>query len=478
MRLLEAAQQVLEQHGGPLHYRQITQFAIAEGLISPRGLTPEASMNAAFSTAITRTSQAGHEPTFGAHGRGFYSLLKAKVGSAVEEAVQRNNIEVRERLHTQLREMHPRAFEELIGRLLEALGFEDVEVTNYSGDKGIDVRGTLSVGGVTHVNTAIQVKRLTGSSVSAAIVQQLRGGLSPHERGLIITVGKFSRDALAEASMQDRTPISLVDGDRLVDLLIENQIGVVTTPLRLLRLDVASLLPTDDAQGPESDDELIAQAGPSAMVVLPTTRARRPARRPDGKLFSLWPMPGGKGTFVDTLTTMLGNISENEPSVDEFIGWILDTFPTVKSRNTAIGYLNVPRFAGLAELRADRLTVTGDAAAYLLSGARDDLLRIMSSLIAGLEETLELIRHGPRTSVQVTAKLNELLGTAWETDAQARWRLMWLESFGKVAQKADSWLAVEETNGHDRVERTENKIVTSASNGSVGPGAFPHGEVG
>ena len=73
------------------------------------------------------------------------------------------------------------------------LGFVDVEVTSYSRDGGVDVRGTLAVGGVTNVKTAIQVKRWA-KNVAGKTVRELRGGLSPHERGLIITTAGFTRD--------------------------------------------------------------------------------------------------------------------------------------------------------------------------------------------------------------------------------------------------------------------------------------------
>ncbi|MDP8976126.1 MAG: HTH domain-containing protein [Actinomycetota bacterium] len=159
--MAEAAVEVLRHHGGgrPMHYRQITEMAIESALITPQGLTPEASMNAAITTEISRREAAGEAQRFVSYGRGFYGLSPDRVGSEIEEAIQRNNRQVRERLHTELRDMEPRAFEDLTGRLLTGLGFVDVEVTSYSGDGGIDVRGTLAVGGVTNVKTAIQVKR-------------------------------------------------------------------------------------------------------------------------------------------------------------------------------------------------------------------------------------------------------------------------------------------------------------------------------
>lgn len=442
MKLVDAALQVLAQFGDgrPMHYRQITEIAQEESLISPRGLTPTASMNAALSTAIARATETGDDPVFSAHGRGFYSLTKARASDEVEEAVRRSNEAVRRRLHAELREMDPRAFEQLIGRLLETLGFEDVEVTNYSSDGGIDVRGTLSVGGVTNVRTAIQVKRHE-RNIGPPLVQQLRGSLSTHERGLVITVGGFTKQARAEASLPDRPPISLVDGEKLVDLLVDNQLGVVSTPMHLLRLDASALLPPDEVV----DEDSATQPGDELFPVTESAPSHSSPRRArsheDGRLMSLWPLPGGRGNYVKSLTSMLEHIAEARPTVDGFIDWLMRAFPTVKSRKTAIGYLNVPRFAGLVSMEADQLKISADAAAYLSSTDPDHLLTAMSSRIAGLDETLERLRQAPATLLELTDYLNGQLGTEWQTDAQARWRAAWLESFGKARQKGDSWQA-------------------------------------
>ncbi len=425
-----------------MHYRLITELAIEAGLITPQGLTPEASMNAAMTTDIRRRLDLGGDERFVSYGRGLYGLARHRVGSELEEAIRRSNREVRARLLDELHELDPWAFEDLIGTLLGAVGFVDVEVTARSADGGVDVRGTLAVGGVTNVKTAIQVKKWTGN-VAGRTVRELRGGLSPHERGLIISTGGFTRDAQAEAEIAERAPISLVSGEDLVDLLIEHDIGVLRTEVRILRLDPDALLGTDvEAAGPE--DGLVAEdAGlrEPAQDVQPTVRpiGRRSTRHASGKNLSLWPLPGGQGNFVQTMWMMLTFVSESEPTLDEFIQWMIDSFPRVHSRKTAKGYIEVPRLSGLIESRGDRLVLTTDAAAYLASAEEEDLYRVMASNIAGLDETLAKITAEPCDTRQLTDFLNRELGTEWETEAQATWRVRWLESFGKVERRGDLW---------------------------------------
>jgi hypothetical protein len=65
----------------------------------------------------------------------------------------------------------------------------------------------------------------------------------------------------------------------------------------------------------------------------------------------------------------------------------------------------------------------------------------MCDNIAGFEETLDRIRLAPTALPELTAYLNKLLGTQWDTDAHAGWRVRWLESLGKVERDGDRYVA-------------------------------------
>jgi len=131
--------------------------------------------------------------------------------------------------------MPPDAFEDLIGLLLAEIGFEEVQVTGRQGDGGIDVRGTLVVGEVIRTRMAVQVKRWK-NNVQAPTVQQVRGSLGAHEQGLIITTSDFSSGARTEAERPDAVPVALMNGEQLISLLVENQIGVAKKSYELIEL--------------------------------------------------------------------------------------------------------------------------------------------------------------------------------------------------------------------------------------------------
>lgn len=233
----DAAEHVLEKYGDkhPMHYRAITEKALALGLVSTKGLTPEATLYAQVLTETNRRKNRGEPPRFIMHGKGIFGLAKWVTGGLAFE-IELHNAEVRRKLHARLLKMPPAEFEALIVELLAALGFEDVTLTPVSGDGGIDVRGTLVVGDVVRTRMAVQVKRWK-SNVQAPTVQQVRGSLGTHEQGLIVTTSDFSKGACAEAERPNAVPVALMNGEQLVRLLAEHSIGVQRTAYDLIELE-------------------------------------------------------------------------------------------------------------------------------------------------------------------------------------------------------------------------------------------------
>jgi restriction system protein len=56
-------------------------------------------------------------------------------------------------------------------------------------------------------------------------------------RGTIITTGDFSKGTTAAAIERGAAPITLINGEKLIDLLIEHKIGVRTRLIEILELD-------------------------------------------------------------------------------------------------------------------------------------------------------------------------------------------------------------------------------------------------
>lgn len=235
----DCAQKVLEEYGDkkPMHYKEITEKALEKGWLTTSGKTPEATMYAQVITEIKRQQKRGDQPRFVQHGRGYVGLSQWMSRGLAFEIEQHNN-QVRKALRQKLLAMTPGEFEELIARLLAEMGFEMVEVTKLSGDGGIDVRGILVVGNVVRIKMAVQVKKWKlKNNILAPVVQQVRGSLGAHEQGLIITTSDFSDGAKKEAAQPDKTPLALMNGEQLVLLLTENDIGVFRSTPDLFEID-------------------------------------------------------------------------------------------------------------------------------------------------------------------------------------------------------------------------------------------------
>ena len=134
--------------------------------------------------------------------------------------------EWRVRLTDILQNMNPYGFERLTQRVLRSCGFTEVKVTKSSGDGGIDGTGKLKINGVFSFNVAFQCKRYSGA-VGAPEVRDFRGSLTKAtEKAVLITTGTFTKAAREEAANQGKDQIDLIDGEELINLIVENGIGV------------------------------------------------------------------------------------------------------------------------------------------------------------------------------------------------------------------------------------------------------------
>lgn len=127
-----------------------------------------------------------------------------------------------------LLKMESKAFERLIQRLLRESGFIQVEVTGQSGDGGIDGKGIMRLAGLLSFHVIFQCKRYSGS-VGAGQVRDFRGAMVGRaDKGLLVTTGNFTKDAVKEATRDGAPAIDLVDGEQLVNKLKELNLGVQT----------------------------------------------------------------------------------------------------------------------------------------------------------------------------------------------------------------------------------------------------------
>lgn len=150
-----------------------------------------------------------------------------------EEQIEAGWQEIRSALAQDLLEkvkgVSPHFFEKLVVDLLLAMGYggsrsDASRLVGRSGDAGID--GTISEDKLGLDVVYVQAKRWEGS-VGREIVQAFAGSLEGFRarKGVLITTSRFSSTA-QDYVQQIEKKIVLIDGARLVDLMIEHRVGV------------------------------------------------------------------------------------------------------------------------------------------------------------------------------------------------------------------------------------------------------------
>jgi restriction system protein len=132
-------------------------------------------------------------------------------------------------------------FEEFTADLLRAIGYE-ARVTSYSQDGGVDVIAHRDPLGIEPPLLKVQCKHHTGT-VGAPEVQQLVGTQSPNELSLFVTLGTYSREAIAIERV--RQGLRLLNGEDLVGLFLAHY-GRLHQSWRS-RIPLTPLLVVDDA---------------------------------------------------------------------------------------------------------------------------------------------------------------------------------------------------------------------------------------
>ncbi len=141
----------------------------------------------------------------------------------------------RDELTDMLEQLPTDAFERLILKLLARDGVSDIDV----GHANDTIEGTGVFGGGGFLSFRVSFRCIRGGKrISSAEVDDFRRGvmLGRADKGLLITTGRFTQEAVLKAA-SDRAPeIRLIDGEELVGKLKELQLGVRTEQVLVERV--------------------------------------------------------------------------------------------------------------------------------------------------------------------------------------------------------------------------------------------------
>lgn len=138
----------------------------------------------------------------------FYADVKEKSDELISDAISK---------------IDPYSFQDLVAGVLRAMGLR-TKVSPPGPDHGIDIIAHPDHFGFEEPRIKVQVKHrqaTVGGQEMRGFVATIRQG----ERGLFVSTGGYTKDAETEARTADR-PITCLDRDQFVDLLIEQYEGM------------------------------------------------------------------------------------------------------------------------------------------------------------------------------------------------------------------------------------------------------------
>jgi restriction endonuclease Mrr len=137
---------------------------------------------------------------------------------------------------SRLNRMQGYEFEQLVAKLLDALGFRDTQVVGKSGDEGVDLISYLH-SPLIRAKVAVQVKRHT-ANVGPKDISYLRDRWSRRaDRLLFVTTSDYTAGAQEVAREQGDVPVELINGKQLIDVMLEHGLGVQSQPVVRYEID-------------------------------------------------------------------------------------------------------------------------------------------------------------------------------------------------------------------------------------------------
>ena len=144
---------------------------------------------------------------------------------------------VKDELHEKLLAVNPYFFEKIVLQLFQKMGYGDFLETPKSGDGGID--GVINQDQLGVERIYIQAKRYAdGNKIRETHIRNFIGAMSNDtNKGIFVTTSEFDESAMKKAR-EAMHKIILIDGEKLVDLMVRYNIGVqIKTTYEIKQVD-------------------------------------------------------------------------------------------------------------------------------------------------------------------------------------------------------------------------------------------------
>lgn len=219
-KLTDAGMAYAAQHPAPLPAEEVERLAIGFMDVKLKSPSDAIPLDAELQPVASLTS------------------ATASPDDRLEQALKELREAVAADLLDNLLQVSPGRFEVIVLDVLHRLGYganrNDLQRVGGSGDGGID--GIISLDKLGLEKVYVQAKRWK-NTVGRPELQGFYGALAGQKakRGVFITTSGFTAQAISFANSVEG--MVLVDGNRLVNLMMDHEVGVTSRLLRLPRLD-------------------------------------------------------------------------------------------------------------------------------------------------------------------------------------------------------------------------------------------------
>lgn len=165
--------------------------------------------------------------------------IELEPDSDIEEEIyeEEQGLNWRYKLKDILSKMNPFNFEKLVHIILRESGFMEVEITKKTGDGGLDGKGILRLNNLVSIPVIFECKRYK-EPVGPEKIRNFRGAMQGRaNKGLFIATSTFTRGAKEEAAREGADLIDLLDGEQVIDLLKELELGVSVKMVEKVEID-------------------------------------------------------------------------------------------------------------------------------------------------------------------------------------------------------------------------------------------------
>jgi hypothetical protein len=149
------------------------------------------------------------------------------------------------------------------------------------------------------------------------------------------------------------------------------------------------------------------------------------------KFRTLWPLPGGTGSYLASAAKILAIITAAEDTGDA-VDELVAQFPGVRSKKAALSYLRVLVSLGLVNLDGPKLLLTREGHEFFSQRDPTIIKDALIRRISGVEELLNILRINPGLRIGLLVPHLRAIGYEWTTYSQVRYRLLWLQEVGVV----------------------------------------------